>query len=135
MRAQNRASPSGRAGQAALETGAQRASLSEPLLRPAQAADLLSVRTSWIYEAVRARRLPCVRVGRHVSAVMPSTGKGPNIGNRCLVIVRRGLALPVVLEVLQVLVGGLLERRAGAMEPGQRAGASLVQRAAQPGFG
>lgn len=66
MRAQNQASPSGRAGQAALATGAPRASLSEPLLRPAQAADLLSVRTSWIYEAVRARRLPCVRVGRHV---------------------------------------------------------------------
>lgn len=66
MRAQNPAGPSGRAGQAALETGTPRASLGEPLLRPAQAADLLSVRPSWIYEAVRARRLPCVRVGRHV---------------------------------------------------------------------
>ena len=66
MRAQNAASSNGRAGRPALETGTPRASLSEPLLRPAQAADLLSVRTSWIYEAVRARRLPCVRVGRHV---------------------------------------------------------------------
>ncbi|TML00334.1 MAG: helix-turn-helix domain-containing protein [Actinobacteria bacterium] len=37
-----------------------------PLLRPEEAARLLSVKTSWIYEAVRTRRLPCVRVGRHV---------------------------------------------------------------------
>lgn len=43
-----------------------RASLSEPLLRADGAAQLLSVRTSWIYEAVRDGRLPCVRVGRHV---------------------------------------------------------------------
>src|SRR4051794_36079416 len=38
----------------------------EPLLKAADAAALLSVRTSWVYEAVRAGRLPCVRVGRHV---------------------------------------------------------------------
>jgi excisionase family DNA binding protein len=38
----------------------------EPLLRAADAAALLSVWTSWVYEAVRAGRLPCVRVGRHV---------------------------------------------------------------------
>jgi excisionase family DNA binding protein len=37
-----------------------------PLLRPEDAARLLSVKPSWVYEAVRARRLPCVRVGRHV---------------------------------------------------------------------
>jgi excisionase family DNA binding protein len=37
-----------------------------PLLRPEEAARLLSVKTSWIYEAVRTRRLPCVRVGRHI---------------------------------------------------------------------
>jgi excisionase family DNA binding protein len=37
-----------------------------PLLRPEEAARLLSVRPSWIYEAVRTRRLPCVRVGRHI---------------------------------------------------------------------
>jgi excisionase family DNA binding protein len=24
------------------------------------------VRTSWIYEAVRTNRLPCLRVGRHI---------------------------------------------------------------------
>ena len=42
------------------------ARLQDPLLRPEEAARLLSVRTSWIYEAVRARRLPCVRVGRHI---------------------------------------------------------------------
>lgn len=40
--------------------------LQDPLLRPEDAARLLSVRPSWIYEAVRARRLPCVRVGRHI---------------------------------------------------------------------
>jgi excisionase family DNA binding protein len=44
----------------------ERQTLSEPLLTPAEAAALLSVRTSWVYEAVRARRLPCVRVGKHV---------------------------------------------------------------------
>ena len=43
-----------------------RQALDEALLTPAQAAGLLAVRTSWIYEAVRARRLPCVRIGRHV---------------------------------------------------------------------
>jgi len=37
-----------------------------PLLRPEDAARLLAVKPNWVYEAVRARRLPCVRVGRHV---------------------------------------------------------------------
>jgi excisionase family DNA binding protein len=37
-----------------------------PLLRPDEAAQLLSVKTSWVYEAVRAGRVPCVRVGRHI---------------------------------------------------------------------
>jgi len=26
----------------------------------------LDVKTSWVYEAVRAGRLPCLRVGRHI---------------------------------------------------------------------
>ena len=38
----------------------------QPLLKPAQAAELLAVRTSWIYEAVRTNRLPCLRIGRHI---------------------------------------------------------------------
>jgi excisionase family DNA binding protein len=42
------------------------AALKEPLLRADGAAELLAVRTSWVYEAVRDGRLPCVRVGRHV---------------------------------------------------------------------
>jgi excisionase family DNA binding protein len=42
------------------------ARLGTPLLRPAEAAELLSVRPSWIYEAVRTNRLPCLRVGRHI---------------------------------------------------------------------
>jgi excisionase family DNA binding protein len=31
-----------------------------------EAATLLSVKPSWIYEAVRAHRLPWLRVGRHI---------------------------------------------------------------------
>ena len=42
------------------------AHLEEPLLTPADAAKLLVVKTSWIYEAVRDGRLPCVRIGRHI---------------------------------------------------------------------
>jgi excisionase family DNA binding protein len=41
-------------------------SLDSPLLKPEQAAELLAVRTSWIYEAVRTNRLPCLRIGRHI---------------------------------------------------------------------
>jgi excisionase family DNA binding protein len=40
--------------------------LSVPLLCPSEAAELFSVRPSWIYEAVRTNRLPCLRVGRHI---------------------------------------------------------------------
>jgi excisionase family DNA binding protein len=40
--------------------------LSEPLLDSDAAAALLSVRRSWIYEAVRDGRLPHVKVGRHI---------------------------------------------------------------------
>lgn len=37
-----------------------------PLLKPEDAAGLLSVKPSWIYEAVRTGRVPCLRVGRHI---------------------------------------------------------------------
>jgi excisionase family DNA binding protein len=37
-----------------------------PLLRPHEAAALLSVKPSWVYESVRAHRIPCLRVGRHI---------------------------------------------------------------------
>jgi excisionase family DNA binding protein len=40
--------------------------LDTPLLAPAEAAELLSVRVSWIYEAVRAGAMPCLRIGRHI---------------------------------------------------------------------
>lgn len=46
-------------------------SLAEPLLKPDEAAILLSVKTSWIYEAVRAGALPCLRVGRHIRFTRP----------------------------------------------------------------
>ena len=37
-----------------------------PLLRPDQAAVLLAVKPSWVYDAVRTGNLPCIRVGRHI---------------------------------------------------------------------
>jgi excisionase family DNA binding protein len=40
--------------------------LDVPLLRPEHAAELLAVKTSWIYDAVRGGRLPCLRVGKHI---------------------------------------------------------------------
>lgn len=40
--------------------------LDGPLLRPEEAAALLSVKTIWVYDAVRTGKLPCVRVGRHI---------------------------------------------------------------------
>lgn len=46
-------------------------SLTEPLLRPDDAAALLSVKTSWIYEAVRSGSLPCLKVGRHIRFTRP----------------------------------------------------------------
>jgi excisionase family DNA binding protein len=46
-------------------------SLTEPLLKPSEAADLLAVRTSWIYEAVRAGTLPCLKIGRHIRFTRP----------------------------------------------------------------
>jgi excisionase family DNA binding protein len=35
-----------------------------PPLTPTEAAELLAVRPTWIYEAVRAGALPCLRIGR-----------------------------------------------------------------------
>lgn len=40
--------------------------LAEPLLDATDAARLLSVRPSWIYEAVRTGRLPHLKIGRHI---------------------------------------------------------------------
>ena len=40
--------------------------LDTPLLTPAEAAQLLAVKPSWIYEAVRSGTLPCLRIGRHI---------------------------------------------------------------------
>lgn len=51
------------AGAVALPADAR---LDAPLLRPEQAAALLAVKTSWVYDAVRTGRLPCIRVGRHI---------------------------------------------------------------------
>jgi excisionase family DNA binding protein len=46
-------------------------SLAHPLLTAAEAAELLSVRRSWIYEAVRTGQLPCLKVGRHIRFTRP----------------------------------------------------------------
>src|SRR3954452_2400683 len=51
------------------------ASLDEPLLTPAEAATLLAVRRSWIYDAARNGQLPCVRVGRHVRFLRSDLGR------------------------------------------------------------
>lgn len=42
------------------------ASLAEPLLDATAAAKLLSVRPSWVYEAVRSHRIPYLKIGRHI---------------------------------------------------------------------
>lgn len=46
-------------------------SLAEPLLTTTEAADLLSVKKNWIYEAVRDGTLPCLRIGRHIRFTRP----------------------------------------------------------------
>ena len=46
-------------------------SLDAPLLRPDQVAVLLSVRQSWVYDAVKSGKLPCVRIGRHIRFTRP----------------------------------------------------------------
>jgi excisionase family DNA binding protein len=51
----------GRAGEAVRPR-----TLEGPLLRADQAAALLAVKTSWVYDAVRTGHLPCLRVGRHI---------------------------------------------------------------------
>ncbi|HMD58052.1 MAG TPA: helix-turn-helix domain-containing protein [Solirubrobacteraceae bacterium] len=35
-------------------------------MTPDQDAELLAVKTSWIYEAVSTGKLPCLRIGRHI---------------------------------------------------------------------
>jgi excisionase family DNA binding protein len=45
--------------------------LDEPLMTSGEAAQLLRVRVSWIYDAVRDGRLPCLRVGRHIRFTRP----------------------------------------------------------------
>lgn len=42
-----------------------------PLLSPTEAARLLAVKPNWIYEAVRAHRMPCLRVGKHIRFTRP----------------------------------------------------------------
>jgi len=46
-------------------------SLDEPLLDVEQAAALLAVRPSWVRDATRAGRLPCIRIGKHLRFTRP----------------------------------------------------------------
>ena len=50
----------------AVSAAAERRPLGEPLLDAVGAAELLAVRPSWIYEAVRTGRLPHLKLGRHI---------------------------------------------------------------------
>lgn len=43
--------------------------LDEPLLDAKDAAALLTVRPSWVYEAVRAGTLPHYKIGKHIRFV------------------------------------------------------------------
>jgi excisionase family DNA binding protein len=54
------------AEQLRLDVSLPSVSLAEPLLTAAAAAQLLSVRTSWVYDAARSGELPCVRLGKHL---------------------------------------------------------------------
>lgn len=47
-------------------TGDTPVSLTGPLPRPEEAAELLAVSPRWIYEAVRSGQLPCLRLGRQL---------------------------------------------------------------------
>lgn len=40
--------------------------LTEPLLDVVEASELLNVRASWLREAVRTRRVPHLKLGKHV---------------------------------------------------------------------
>ena len=51
---------------AAQDAASAAVGLSEPLLDCAAAAELLSVRVSWVRDAARLGHLPCLRVGRHL---------------------------------------------------------------------
>lgn len=46
-------------------------SLEEPLLDAEQAAALLNVKPSWVREATRSRRLPHIKVGKHMRYTRP----------------------------------------------------------------
>jgi excisionase family DNA binding protein len=50
--------------------------LSTPLLPPSEAARLLAVKPSWIYEAVRTGQLPHLRIGRHIRFTAPCSRSG-----------------------------------------------------------
>lgn len=49
-----------------IDVSPPRLELREPLMTAPAAAALLSVRTSWIYDAARRGEIPCVHLGKHV---------------------------------------------------------------------
>jgi excisionase family DNA binding protein len=58
--------PATRVGEASGHSPGASRRLDGPLLRPEEAAALFNVKTSWIYDAVRTGKLPCLRIGRHI---------------------------------------------------------------------
>jgi excisionase family DNA binding protein len=47
-------------------TSPSEVTLNEPLLKADDAAAMLRVSPSWVYEAVRTGRMPCLRIGKHI---------------------------------------------------------------------
>ena len=68
-----------------LDPGPPRPTLNEPLLTPHEAAALLAVRVSWIYDAVRGDRLPAsASAGTYGSCAPTSSAGSPTSAVRAL---------------------------------------------------
>ena len=64
------------------------APLQDPLLRPEEAARLLSVRTSWIYEAVRVALSPSPEQIEYAERHLHEHREAPRVGfQRCEILV------------------------------------------------
>jgi excisionase family DNA binding protein len=48
------------------QNGTNSQAILSEVLTPSEAAALLKVKTSWLYEAARTRRLPYLKLGRHL---------------------------------------------------------------------
>jgi hypothetical protein len=77
--------------------------LDSPLLEPEQAAEWLAVRTSWIYEAVRTNRLPCLPSAAtsasraRCSSSGYANGRRRRAGRRCHLARVSASSMPILL--------------------------------------